>query len=659
MSEYIKRVKTPIIEATITRFFEDQLPSVDGSGDTMPVNVVSCDIDRGFDQATSSCTLVVKNIYDSEGNVFRFKPMDRVKIKQGWNTSSTLKITFFGFVDRADLHSPNSEQRLECRDILKVAQDNYLIQSNRKVYFKDPVADEVDDEGNPMGGQPPEDRTVKAIISELLTGSGIGTHRQVLDDELDNIIIGNNAVAVFVYESALDAINRICELIGYRLWADPIGCIRCKETANIASGTPAVTYQSQEETYNEDSMWTVTTSGNLLTVKTTRADDVRNWITVIGWGDLNVSVIGDSPYVPDPPKYKRVEIRSYLLDTYELLIAVATRVYNDLNRLRYTASASIEGDPRLSLGTIVRIYDPFSTYVEVDYILNSYSSRFTAGSWLMDLTLTGGVGEGSPPAGRIAPIALFEYSVEREGLVLDDVIAVTVDGSESYSPEGLDLSYIWTCSGYLNATGVRHVYVTDALSPLTVTLTVTDDGEPPLSDNLTRVVSLLPEEGTEVEEKVLFVGSGSKVFSTLNSGRSWSSSDIGETTSCVAADCKANAAIVGTMAGGIWKTDDGGETWSKIHDLSGEIISDIYIDHIKNLVDYPSAAVAYVGTHSGKLYKTVDSMGSWNLIHTFDTDIKQIMSSHTNASKVAIGCEDGVWVSINGGTNWTLSLSIT
>lgn len=658
MSEYTKKVKTPIIETTITRFFEDQLPSVDGIGDEHSVEVVNCEIDHGFDQATSSCTLVIKNTYDSEGNIFRFKPMDRVKIRQGWNVSSTLKIAFLGFVDRAELDNPNNEQRLECRDILKVAQDNYLIQSNRRVYFIDPVADELDDEGNPMGGQPPEERTAKAIISEFLINSGIGTHRQVLDDELDNIIIGNNAVAVFVYESALDAINRICELIGYRLWVDQVGCVRCREVVNIASSNPAVTYQSQAETYDEDGTWTVTTSGNLLSIKTTRADDVRNWITIIGWGDLSTTVIGESPYVPDPPKYKRVEIRSYLLDTSELLIAVAERIYNDLNRLRYTASASIEGDPRLSLGMIVRIYDPFSTYVEVDYILHAYSSSFTAGSWIMDLTLTGGVGEGSPPAGRISPIALFDYSVEREGLEFDNIITVTVDASESYSPEGHDLSYIWTCSGYINGTGVTYVYGTDTLDPLIVTLTVTDDGVPPLTDSLTRIISLLPEEGTTVKEKRVFVASGSKVFSTIDSGQTWFSPDIGETTSCVAADYEASAAIVGTTNGGIWKTINGGETWSKIYTVSGEVVSDIYIDCTRNLVDYPSAAIAYFGTESGKLYKTVDSMGSWTLIHTFATDIVQIMSSHANSNKVVVGCEDSVWVSTNGGSSWTLSLSV-
>jgi len=722
-SEYLQPSKTPIIECVITRFLEDQVPSVDGEGTDYNVEVVSCNISAGFNQGTATCTLQIKNPHDTAGNIVKFEPMDRVKIKQGWNVSSTLRITFFGFVDQSELVSPTSQQILECRDMLKLAQDNYLIQSNRRVYSAVPDDSELDENGDPMGGQDPEDRTAQAIIAELLVDSGIGTHRHVFDfieypDE-GAIIIGNNATAVFVYESALDAITRICDLIGYRIWADQMGCVHCREVDQVASDRPSIRYRSRSETYagqgswtggvdvdedfewgidgtdltsgflNKDPLWYTTVSGtsvaeidteyshagtrsarlyrdgtndpeawiyhtppsydqvvnfrmradgsaravftmgdgtsrvtfsfyegqdiryyddswkdtshnyspnswyniyirnvdwdaktydlyrrqstsnvslikkdipmqtdsnyanqmcfknevgtsafnvdslavtsvagNLLKCDTTKDDDVRNWITVIGYGDLTSTVSGDSDYVPNPPQYRRAEIRSYLLDTQELITAVASRVYTDLNRLRYTANISIEGDQRLTLGTVVWIYDSFATETGMSYILWDYSSQFTAGAWTMDLSLTGGVGTGSEPVGNISPVALFTWRVERE-VVADETIwaDIFVDASDSYDPDGEfdELTFIWTASGFdtLSGTDYLNTYHLTGQSALDVTLTVIDEGDPQLSDINTQTINC--DIGNDIKWKVIFVGSDdAEVWYTKNGGGDWS-----------------------------------------------------------------------------------------------------------------------------------------
>jgi hypothetical protein len=526
-TEYAKKAKTPIIECTITRFTGDELPSVDGMGTEYSVEVVSCDISAGFDQGSATCTLVIKNPYDPAGDMVLFEPMDRVQIKQGWNNRYTLKTTFLGFVDTSELVQPFEQQRLECRDILKLAQDNHLIHSNRRVYSAVADATELDEEGNPMGGQDPEDRTAQAIISELLTDSGIKPARQILDfieyPELGAIIIGNNQTAVFEYESALDAVNRICDLIGYRMWADQCGCVRCQNVSQIATSGASVYYYSQSEVYNNDA-WTVTTTGTLLDISAKKDDDLINWVTVVGWGDITVTAAGESDYVPSPPTYRRAEIRSYLLDTPELITAVAERVYNDLNRLRYTASITIEGDPRLSLGMVVGVYDQFATQEIINYILYDYSSTFSAGQWTMNLNLTGGVGTGSPPNPNISPIALFTYSVNMEYLAGSVLYAdVFVDASSSYDPDGKleDLTYVWTVSGFANGTDVTNTYHITGQSSLTVTLTVTDAGDPPLSSYLTQTILCTAGLGNTSWHTLFVGGPGSTVYYSINGGVSW------------------------------------------------------------------------------------------------------------------------------------------
>jgi len=532
--EYAKRVKTPIIKVTVTKFIEGEKPGVENQGYDYYPEVITCDITYGFDQASTTCTLELKTPLDENGDYVRFAPMNRVKVEQGWNKPSTYRITFFGFIDKVEYANPPKTVRLECRDILKLAQDNYYIHGNRRVYSAIPAESELDDSGNPMGGQAVEDRQAQEIITDFMTDSGIPETRLHLDFETypasGAIVIGNNAVAVFVYESAMDACTRITDLIGYRIWADKGGHVQAREIRPIGSSTPSLTYRSQEEAYAGDGSWTVTQSGNLLALSASRDDDLRNWVTVYGYDGINTTVAGESDYVPSPPTYRRTEIRSYLLDTPELLVTVASGIYNDLNRLRYTARATIEGDPRLEIGQTVRLYDSHVMTDTIDYFLYDYTSSLRAGVWTMEMTLVGGVGagtEGSPPIANIAPVAMFIYRVEQEFLADGSALFdVTVDATPSYDPNGPveELLYTWTCSGFATASGIMHTYSFTESGVAYITLNVQDQGTPQLSSEITLPVTLDPGEG--LQWKTIFVASGNYVYTSDNSGASWREQEL-------------------------------------------------------------------------------------------------------------------------------------
>ena len=466
-----------------------------------------------------------------------FEPMNRVVVQQGWNKTSTLRTTFFGFIDRVEMSNPPQQMTLECRDILKLAENNYFINSNRKVYFTDVVEDEPDpnNPGGFMGGQPVEERQAQRIITDLLTESGIPSNRLNLDfleyPAEGAIIIGNHAKAVFVYESALDAVSRICDLIGYRIWSDENGYIQCREVRAIASETASMSYSSQTEALNNDGTWTVINEGNLITVESNVDDDLRNWIEVISSHDENVSatVAGPSDYITSPPDYRRSEIRSFLLDTHELAIAVATRVYNDLNRLRYTAKATIEGDPRMTIGRTVEIYDQYVTQSSIKYFVYDFSSEFSSGNYTMTLGLTGGSGPGSLPISNVAPVAMFTYRVEREELANEDgFIEVFVDASDSYDPDGSDdqLTYAWTCEGFDSGSGITNSYILTSVVPyLTITLIVTDSGTPSLSNSITIDVPTSAAHGL-VEVRSFYVASGTSVYTSKDGGKTWVAKEL-------------------------------------------------------------------------------------------------------------------------------------
>jgi hypothetical protein len=146
----------------------------------------------------------------------------------------------------------------------------------------------------------------------------------------------------------------------------------------------------------------------------------------------------------------------------------------------------------------------------------------------MTLNLTGGVGTGSEPVGNISPVALFEYSVESEYMDGDVIHTdVFVDASLSYDPDGdvEDLSYVWTVSGFDNGTGIINVYHVTEQSSLTVTLTVTDSGDPQLSNSMTQTISCLVGEGATW--KTLFVaGPDSTVYYSADGGKTWNSRQV-------------------------------------------------------------------------------------------------------------------------------------
>jgi len=545
-----RTTRRPLIEVSIFRFVSGA-PGVDtdgveykfisGGGSASKWNpttregagVVSCNLSFGYDQVSATASLVIQSPFDLDGNLVTFKPMDRVVIRQGYDSASNLRTTFYGFVDSVELSNPEKLQRLECRDILKLAQNNYYIHPNRKIYSPQVITDELDSEGNPMGGQTSDERKIEAIVSTFLTDSGIPESRQNLPDTSITLATASGSYVLFENESAMEAIQRVCDLAGYKVWADPQGFVQMREIQTIASSGAALTFQTQLE-YHDGETFIRQRKGNIVSVNSSVDDDLRNWVTVIygderndPYGNLSSTVYGDSNYIPDPPRYRKTEITSYMYDTQDMLDAIALRIYNDLNRLRYSANIRIEGEPRLELGQTVNVVDEYSIGVSgMLFFVYDYAVSHDSNGYFADVTLVGGAGEGSPAVGNISPVAAFHFlppnRVSLSGGVYFDV---WVDAHDSYDPDGSIASYLWVCSGFPNASGVmNHYLVPEAQTSFTVKLTVTDDDG--LPDSVTQVKDLTALGGGNVQERTIYYAEGTKVYATENSGVSWEEFDL-------------------------------------------------------------------------------------------------------------------------------------
>jgi hypothetical protein len=234
---------------------------------------------------------------------------------------------------------------------------------------------------------------------------------------------------------------------------------------------------------------------------------------------------GFSPYIPDPPYYRRTTIKSDNIDTLEMAHDIAEEIYNQLNRLRYTATASVEGTNQLRLGQTVALVDVDNTTNCTNYFLQDYSTTHDSNGWVANLTCVGGVGDGSTPTGNSSPVALIELVSVTKFTDSDSVdkytVVVSGKGSKDYDV-GDVLSYLWEVPTFDNITTVTTSYTVPATeTSISITLTVTDSASPPLSDSFTLAVTLDTGIGTNISTETAFLASASSVYETVDGGSTW------------------------------------------------------------------------------------------------------------------------------------------
>jgi hypothetical protein len=135
-----------------------------------------------------------------------------------------------------------------------------------------------------------------------------------------------------------------------------------------------------------------------------------------------------------------------------------------------------------------------------------------------------------------------------------------------------------------------------------------------------------------------------------------------------------NTFWVGTPAGGIWRTNNGGTSWTILNNSMPVLgVSDIIIPS-----DYATSNTIYIATgdrdigsmwslnggqgadnNSIGVYKSVDGGASWNPTGlTFTTNQKKLVFRvliHPGNNNILLAStSDGIYKSINGGTSWTL-----
>ena len=136
----------------------------------------------------------------------------------------------------------------------------------------------------------------------------------------------------------------------------------------------------------------------------------------------------------------------------------------------------------------------------------------------------------------------------------------------------------------------------------------------------------------------------------------------GRTRALVIAPSNPNTMFAAGVAGGVWKTTNGGTSWSAIGDILPNLaISTLAVDPLNPNIIYAGSGEGFFNFDAQRgagIFKSVDGGASWGLIASpvdyFGFDyINKIIISPNNHERLYAGTRSGVWLSVDGGSTWT------
>jgi hypothetical protein len=376
-------------------------------------------------------------------------PEDRVRIYQGYYGKE--RRTFTGIVDSIEKSEADGTYTVSCRDLLKKAIDTFLVQEvkfgidveNGKYYYSSYAGGNGDvfdiyeyDNYDAMVANHPETAEnysaegvkAEAVVQWLLAMSGLVEGQEILVDSTE-FWIGDITPASFHLTTVYDAVQQICDLIGWYVFCDTSGIVRFKQRPRRPSGYTVWSYSNRKN--------------NIYSVTQLEANtDLRNYVEVHGASGIKVIARENSDYLGSTP-YRGVVIGNDLIDTSGIATFIAERVLNDLNRLTETITLDVDGNPYLFPGQSLSVQGQDVSGV---FMIEGISSTVSAeDGYRMSITAKSYPSSNGDEedAGDIQAA----FTVGTVVSIGDPVILVQLDGSASYSNRGLINQWSWEFPG--------------------------------------------------------------------------------------------------------------------------------------------------------------------------------------------------------------------
>lgn len=160
----------------------------------------------------------------------------------------------------------------------------------------------------------------------------------------------------------------------------------------------------------------------------------------------------------------------------------------------------------------------------------------------------------------------------------------------------------------------------------------------------------------------IYAGICNKLFKSTDGGNNWLPASyrlVNTTPQCVAIDqLNTNNIYLGTwgippLCEGVIKSKDGGVSWSEINNgLMDNFFKTIPPGILSIAIDNINTNTIYTGTDSNGIFKSVDGGNSWTQIGLTDSSVRSLVIDPINSEIIYAGTSGGVFKSTNGGSSW-------
>lgn len=136
--------------------------------------------------------------------------------------------------------------------------------------------------------------------------------------------------------------------------------------------------------------------------------------------------------------------------------------------------------------------------------------------------------------------------------------------------------------------------------------------------------------------------------SSWNATTSWNPG-VGRITGIAIDPVDEDHIIIGANTGGVWKTTNGGDTWTPLNDY----FSNLYVYSVA--IAPSDADTYYFGSSNGLIFKSVDAGATWNAIGSVGNSAVNKILIHPNDPNIlfATAANVGIYRSIDGGDSWS------
>lgn len=146
----------------------------------------------------------------------------------------------------------------------------------------------------------------------------------------------------------------------------------------------------------------------------------------------------------------------------------------------------------------------------------------------------------------------------------------------------------------------------------------------------------------------VYFGSNSKIYKSTDFAQTFVAvgSNIAERIWSIASDSNGN--LYAGADNSIYRSDDAGNTWQLLaNSPTGHAIQAI-------TVDYSNDNILFAGTNGGGFFRSVDGGVTWDQQSngTLNWQVKEIVQDPLNPAIVFAASWDGLWRSVDAGTNW-------